>query len=320
MRIEKHLADAYQAQAMEIYSPKELDARIRRLYEEQAQRERKVSMGTKKNRIVIFALVGLIALMITGFTVQYMMKLGDNRISLEYYASEVSYDPAIASVVRGQIQQVKEQLEVGEVAYVYSKEIAELTPNLSDDLPYAEYVSNPNAVEDYEVWKATLSGKKLIYKLPDTGSGHLSFIGGIEGRPFGGLVNQLDVASELQNKVKLSGGELAWEKVESNHEMFPVFTSLYEDEFQEVVSVMMEPVTENMNQVIMSEASHEKVMIHGQEANYTEVNKFLYSDTGHYQSLVWVETLDEMSIVYTIGSTGEQMTKERLIAIGESME
>ena len=46
MRIEKQLADAYQTQPMEINSPKELDARIRRLHEEQTQRGEESVYGT----------------------------------------------------------------------------------------------------------------------------------------------------------------------------------------------------------------------------------------------------------------------------------
>ena len=54
------------------------------------------------------------------------------------------------------------------MAYVYSKEIAKLTPNISDDIPYAEYVSNPYLFEDYVEWTTKLSNQKLIYKLPDS--------------------------------------------------------------------------------------------------------------------------------------------------------
>jgi hypothetical protein len=320
MRIENRLADAYKREAMDINSPKELDDRIMKMYEKQAHKERVVSMRTKKNRMMVFALVGVIALMITGFTVQYVMKLGDDRVSLEYSTVEISYDPALANVVRDQIQQVKEQLEVGEVAYAYSKEIAKLTPNISDDILYAEYVSKPYLFEDLEEWKKMLSDKKVRYKLPDTESENLFFKNGIEERAFGGLINQLDIASELQNDVKLSGGELAWKKIEPNHRVLhPVYTTLYEGDNQEIVSVMMELVLEETKIVSTTNVSQEKVSMNGLEAHYSETDKFIHSDTNHYQSLIWVETLDEMSMVYTIGSPSEDMTKERLISIAESM-
>jgi hypothetical protein len=320
MQIDNQIAEAFKTKAMEITSPEELDARIIRRYEKQAQRERERTMQPKKKRILVMTIVGLIALMIMGFTVQYMVKMGDDRISLEYYASgNRSYDPINGSIVRGQLQQIKEQLKVGESAYVYSHEIAKLTPNLGDFL-YAEYISNPYVVEDYEMWQQKLGEENADYKLPVTVLESLTFVGGEEEFPFGGVINQREIVDQLQDEIKVSGKNLAWSKIERDRTEFPVFTSVYRDENQEEVKVSMEIFTDKVKKVGRSVGTHERVMINGTEADYFFNNRFLYSESNEYQSLVWVETLEDKSIVYSIGSSGKHMTKERLISLGESME
>lgn len=320
MRIENDIAEAFKTKAMEITSPEELDARIAGLYEKQVKREREMTMGSKKKRMILFALAGLIVLMITGFTVQNMIKMGDERISLEYVASaNLNYDPAIGSIVRGQLQHIKDQLEAGESAYVYSNEIGGLRPSLGD-LPFAEYVSNPYIFKDYEEWQAKLNEKNPDYKLPMTAQGSLAFVGGKEEYPFGGMIDQPEIVRQLEEEVKISGKDLAWKKIIRDKEKFPVFTSVYKDMNQEEVTVTMEVFTERVKKAGISEDSHESVTINGEQADYSVSEKFLYSDTNRYQSLIWVDTLEEMSIVYSIGSSGEHMTKDKLISIGESMK
>nr|WP_306220325.1 DUF4367 domain-containing protein [Cohnella sp. WQ 127256] len=103
-------------------------------------------------------------------------------------------------------------------------------------------------------------------------------------------------------------------------EKFPVFTTLYRDGHQDVIKVSMEIIKQKMKFVGVVDGTQEKVTVNGQEALYSASDKFLYSETNEYQSLTWVETLEDKSVVYSVGSSGKQITKEKLVAIAESMK
>ncbi|MCD9020347.1 hypothetical protein [Cohnella silvisoli] len=319
MQIEKQLAEAYKLTALEIKSPLEVDAHIVLMYEKQMKKERGNAMRPTRKKVLQIALIGLLVLVITGFTAQYLNKLGDERFSMEFFGSDQrKYDEATASVVRGQMQQIQSQLKVGESAIVYSHEIEEITPT-SKNIPYAEYVSNPYVYTDFKAWKTKLRQHVQPYKLPAEGINGLTFVGGEEEMPFGGVITQLEVIRELHSEVNDEGKEIAWRKIEPDKEAFPVFTSVYKYDNQDEVKVSMQIISQKIKVVGPGRALQEKVTLNGQEALYTFNKKFLYSDTNQYQSLDWVETLPDISIVYSIGSSAKSMTKEKLISIGESL-
>ncbi len=319
MRIEKEVAEAYKSTALKIVSPVDIDARIKQTYEKKIQKEREKRMIKPRKRVFQVVFIAIFVLLITGFTAQYFIKLGDDRLSMELsITNDRPYDEATASVVRGQIQQVRDQLKVGEKALVYSPEIETIKPPVKD-LFYAEYVSNPYVFRDYGAWQAKLSKQVPGYKLPAQGASGLTFVGGEEEFPFGGAVFESEVVGELHSEVDDQGKELAWKKIHRSNEKFPAFTSIYKDDHQVEIKVSMQIVNQKTRYVGQGPSVAEKVTLNGKEALYTFNDKFLYSDTNQYQSLDWVETQQDFSIVYSIGSSAESMTKEKLISIGENL-
>ncbi len=69
----------------------------------------------------------------------------------------------------------------------------------------------------------------------------------------------------------------------------------------------------------LTQAQQEKIRLSdGREALYSLNDQFLYSDTNRYANLSWIDTQEEASVLYTVGSSSEAVTKEQLLAIAES--
>jgi hypothetical protein len=46
---------------------------------------------------------------------------------------------------------------------------------------------------------------------------------------------------------------------------------------------------------------------------------FIFSETNQYQTIQWLETHDNVTIIYSLGSESIGVTKEQLLAIAASM-
>ncbi|QMV42762.1 hypothetical protein [Cohnella cholangitidis] len=321
MRIEQQLTEAYHAAALDMTSPAELDERIKNTHEKQTGRKRKTTSSKRTLQIVF---IGLLALMIMGFTARYFITLGDDRfrMEIEVNAGQTEYNESLAGQVRAQLEQVKAQLKVGEKALVYSPEIAAITPEPpsgGEGLPYVEYVSNPVVYENYAGWQAKLSERLPEFRLPAEETNGLKFKGGEEELPFGGTIFETDVARELQSEVNDEGKDIAWRKIVRENSAWPAYTTIYNDAERNEIKVSMQIIAQRTKMVGLAQAVNEKVDLNGTEALYTLNNRFLYSDTNQFQMLSWIETLQDVTVVYSVGSSSESVTKERLIAIGEGL-
>jgi hypothetical protein len=319
MRIEEKMNDAYSKAALTLTTPGSLDARVRENYRRELARFRGAPRAPRRKAFLLVA-AGVLALVITGFGVQYFSKIGDERFSVEMTQIDaVSYNAETAEVVREQLQQVKDQLQIGEKALVYSSEIKKMTlPKLSGDYYYAEYVSNPRIDLDISSWESKLADKVPQYKLPETGSNALSFVGGKEEMQFGGVVVENDVAKELHSEVE-SGKQLAWQKIVRESEAFPAYTTVYTDANGAEIYVTMQVMPEKSKMVGMTPGIQEMVALNGQEALFVDNAHFPYSDTQRNANLSWIDTQPDATILYTVGSMSDSVTKEQLISIGESM-
>ncbi len=321
MRIEDRIKVAYREEAGVISVPaladKRARARIERLLKTKQGRSAALS-----RRAVKWALAGSLALLVMGFTAQYFVRIGDDRFSMEMaIVDEVKFDAHTANLVRQQLQTVRNQLAVGEKALVYSSEIESLLPDYrSKDLYYAEYVSNPYLFTDYGQWKERLADLVPQLVLPDERSSGLVFVSGKDELAFGGFVTEMDVAKRLQTEVADKGTALAWEKITRSESLFDSYTSSYKDASGDELSFTVQVNKEGSKFVSLTQARSEKLKLSdGREALYAFNDKFLYSDTNRYVSLSWVDTQAESPVLYTLGSFSLSMTKERLIAVAESM-
>ncbi|XID92395.1 hypothetical protein ACF3MZ_28690 [Paenibacillaceae bacterium WGS1546] len=319
MRIEEKIANAYQSAAAGLQVPGEIDARLKKTFE-QSFRARVGGHGRSPRSMWKVALIGLLATVIVGFTTQYFVKIGDGRFNLELKSVErIPFDAATAETVRAQLSSVKDRLLDGEKALVYSPEIEALQPpEMHKGLIFAEYVSNPFRHTDLVLWEQTLKDGVPGYRLPTSMLNDYSFAWGEEESAFGGFVQETDVAAELQAEVKESQS-LAWRKIFRDNDPFPSYTTVYAGPDRTEIRITMQVFGEYAKMVGLANGTQEKVALNGKEAVYGFSDKFLYSDTNRYKSLSWIDTQSEVSVLYTIGSASDLVTKEQLIAIGETM-
>jgi|GEM_PF-1397416 len=320
MRIEENITVAYREEAAKISVPALADrrtkARIERLLKAKQRRSAALS-----RRAVKWALAGSLALLVMGFTVQYFVRIGDDRFSLEMsFTDQIRFDENTASIVREQLQTVKNQLAVGEKALVYSREIESLFPDYrSKDLYYAEYVSNPYLFTDNGQWKERLADLVPQLALPDMEEGGFVFVSGKDELALGGIVTEMDVAKRLQAEVTEKGTALAWEKITRNETSFPAYTSSYKDAGGNELSFTVQLTAEGSKFVGLTQAQPEKLKLsNGREALYSYNDKVLYSDTNRYVSLSWIDAQTDTPVLYMLGSSSPSITKEQLIDIAES--
>ncbi|MFB9274046.1 hypothetical protein [Cohnella cellulosilytica] len=316
MRIEQNLTAAYRQAAESITVPLPADrstrAKIDRLLEAKPRRSSRL-----RRRSVQWTIAGSLALLIMGFTAQYFVRIGDDRFSLEVSMNEqLRFDARTASLVRDQLQTVRSQLAVGEKALVYSPEIESLLPDhRSKGIFYAEYVSNPYLFTDYEEWKGRLAGLAL----PDDGKNGLDFVSGKDEPAYGGSVFESETARRLQAEVTEQGKAVAWEKIEREKERFPAYTTSYRDAGGHELIFSAQVFEEKAKLVGLTQAQQEKIRLSdGREALYAVNDKYLYTDTNFFTSLSWIDTQEGASVLYTVGSSSDAVTKEQLLSIAES--
>jgi hypothetical protein len=81
----------------------------------------------------------------------------------------------------------------------------------------------------------------------------------------------------------------------------------------------MQVMPEKSKMVGMTPGIQEMVALNGQEALFVDNAHFPYSDTQRNANLSWIDTQPDATILYTVGSMSDSVTKEQLISIGESM-
>ncbi|WP_372632073.1 hypothetical protein [Cohnella sp.] len=320
MRIEENMKVAYREAAAKLAVPTLADrkakAAIDRMLEARPRRS-----SILRRRSTQWAIAGSLALLIMGFTTQYFVKIGDDRFSLEMTVNDqIRFDERTADIVRDQLQTVRSQLAVGEKALVYSQEIESLLPDYrSKGLFYAEYASNPYLFKDYGEWKERLARLVPELALPDAEKNRLVFVDGKDEAAYGGSVFEAETVKRLQAEVTEQGKALAWEKIEREEERLPAYTTSYRDAGGHELAFSVQLSGEKIKLVGLTQAQQEKIRLSdGREALYSLNDKFLYADSNRYASLSWIDTQEEASVLYTVGSSSDAVTKEQLIAVAES--
>ncbi|MFX3635828.1 MAG: hypothetical protein ACE3L7_28040 [Candidatus Pristimantibacillus sp.] len=329
MSIENKLTEAYKQKTTAMIRPKELDARIIQQYDEHIRsRERgAVTMRTKKPFIMklVFATV-VAAVIITGFSSSIWFKASDERVTIEQHSQEVEpIDAVLQEKLRGQMEQIKSELQVGESAILYSSELEQLD-SIYKERPILP-VTNPVIQTNYEQWRSLLEERVPQLKLPDLLAAGLTFNSGKEEGIMGkGIsIENFSLIEELQAESKANGKSMVWRKVEDiDHGHFQAFTTLYTNDNQDQIYIMMELFNDKtFIRGSMKNASFEEVSLdNGMTGHYLEATpqQDLIYGLDHARSLMWLDTQEDMTIVYTIGSGETNVSKEELITVANSLE
>ncbi|WP_338554126.1 hypothetical protein [Paenibacillus sp. KS-LC4] len=326
MPIEKRITEALEARAMEAKRSPELDNRIGAWFAEQASMNKGgARMKKGRSKAAILAMVALIAIVVTGFSAKYFFSIGDDRILLNYATmDQARYEPELAAEARSQVEEVRRQLAVGESALVYSKALNELLPN-AVNLQLPTGVSNPFLYTDLKEWQLELQQQVPGYRTFDAEALGLAFINGKSERAFGEVItpDQDEAVSQLREELKETDRAYVWKKLVDTgaNKRFPAYTSTYQNAQGQIFTIMMEVMKEKvvMKSLIQGK-DMEEVNLNGKQALYGESHSIWFSPTDENRSLIFVDTQQDSSIIYTISSFAVDVTKEQLIAIGEQMK
>jgi len=321
MSIEQELTKAYKQSATELKRPVELDARIEQLFQKQRFRKQSKLHAVKKSWTLRIIVAGLL-LTSMGFSTPYIFHFKDEIIDYMLHNGQLgTYDAMLAQQMRETLEQVKQTLPTNGKGIFYSKKLKSLLPK-TKPIPFT-IVTNPYIWKVEKDWEMQLTEASVELDLPDSLSETLTFIGGQKEQPFGGWLSSADMGSlnELKKRVKSEKLEetwFPWPHSSKTNEEQPIFTTTYESESTDIIHITMEVFTEKSNLQMQSNITdQEQILIGEQPATYAHVEPFLFSDTNQYQSVFWLDSLADETILYTIGSPNVDMTKSELSSIAE---
>ncbi|WP_339209405.1 hypothetical protein MHH56_16420 [Paenibacillus sp. FSL K6-3182] len=321
MSIEQELTQAYKQSATRIKRPEELDARIEQLYRTQSFQKQTKLHAVKKSWTLRIIVAGLL-LTSMGFSTPYIFHFKDEIIDYMLHNGQLgTYDTMLAQQMRKSLEEVKQTLPTEGKAIFYSQKLKSLLPK-TGSIPIV-IVSNPFVWKEEKDWEMQLTEANPDLQLPDSLTETLTFIGGQKEQPFGGSLSAADMEPlhELEKRVKKEKPKETWlplprPVVESvDH---PVYTTTYENESADIIHITMEVFTDKSNVQLRSNLkAQEQIVIGQQSATYALAQPFLYSDSDQYQSVFWMDSLADETILYTIGSPDLDMTKSELTSIAE---
>ncbi|WP_156926677.1 hypothetical protein [Cohnella panacarvi] len=217
---------------------------------------------------------------------------------------------------------VQSQLGNGESAVVYLPEIIRIFPEVKG--MELLLVSNPEAATNYEEWDKTLTGRDgNVRRLPNGALG-LDFVRGQKESYFGGAISPeaLKLLPEMKSESEAHGSTDVWRRVDEFTDMsFPTLTSIYRNPSGDEIFIS----TQWFNQKgglrsVMGATELEKIEVDGIEVQYRLEEPFIFTETNRLQSLQWIETFDDRSLLYTVGTPSLTMTKEALIAVMKGLQ
>ncbi|MBD2869924.1 hypothetical protein [Paenibacillus arenilitoris] len=318
MSIERELGEAYRRSASKLKRPHYLDQKIERQYREGVYLNRK--LAGKARWPLRIALVSVF-LLIMGFSLPYADPIKDAIVHFMHHNARGStYDVKTAQTTRESLARIKSQLNTGERALYYSSELERLLPKTTF-IPFV-IVSNPQVWKEKADWDKQLRCAGIRRELPLTIGGAFAFREGMNGPPFGGVLTEAE--SDLLEGLKLLALQRnepeAWAKLQPARDGGNIYTSVYESKTKGVVYVEMELFEEKTDMTLYSDIKvHERLAIEGVSAGFIRSERYLLHPSNQYKSLIWLESGERGSVLFTIGSGDERATKADLIGIARSL-
>jgi len=222
--------------------------------------------------------------------------------------------------IRAQLNEVKERLEPGEQAVVYLEAMKFVEP-LGIDPILA--VAKPAPVTVLEDWQAVLTDAGVDVPLPDgLLNGEYRYAEGFEGYPFGGVLGQsaMGLADELAAESEATDQAAVWREIEVDDVPITGYTTTYRNG-EHAIYYSVEPVAEKirLESMMNGSAAFEQVQVAGSEAAYTKNASFLYSDSGLYQEIAWLEEREGQTLIHRIGTDSGDVRKEQLLEAAGSL-
>ncbi|MBD3920593.1 hypothetical protein H8B09_17650 [Paenibacillus sp. PR3] len=340
MSIPEQLKQAYEQQAESINPQLEPDSKLLSRFARHAAKQGRRRASTivqlrthawTTRPLFMKIAIGLTVLaLVSGFADYIWVRISDDRVNIQYSEGiNRALDASMLSEFRSELQQVQNQLDVGEAALVYSSSMGKLIPGMAS-MPFI-IVSNPHVIADIAAWRNVLKQEVGDYKLPSEQlpDNRLTFIGGKREGVSGPDMTSTDMTllEELKTDAKKapagsSANRFAWRVRPTQEEGGPLirsYTAMYTDAQHHPIDVSLQLAKEQVHMRLIASGAEQSVEVNGSKGVYLRTEPFIFSETNQYQTIQWLETHDDVTIIYSVGSASAEVSKEQLLAIAASM-
>lgn len=234
--------------------------------------------------------------------------------------SRLKLSPEVIAGVREQLEEVRQQLPVGETAYVYLPELQELLPGegmLS--------ISNPELESNYASWKQNLQQLGgAVLEVPEQLPGGFEFNTGMNAYAFyEGSISDFELIQSIKEEAEQSGDGLVWCLIGAGQDpLFPNYTTTYVDASGKHIYITASPFSQEaigIKTIIPESSNYENVTVNGETAHYIVNDQSIMSPTQLAKSVSWTHEEDGKTVMYAVITDSAQVSKEQLVAAAESL-
>ncbi|MGG4442843.1 hypothetical protein [Brevibacillus fortis] len=327
MFIEKKLRDEYEWAAGKLPISPSLDSKIERAAKKEWAGKGRLHHGLRFRPKLVH--VAAAFALLTGFgyaTHSLLYKVDEGSVRMEVQAhKDFTLTQITPKEIRLEMANVENKLATGETALVYFAALEKEKHPLFQQNPIIG-IKKPDVVKDWKAWTAVLSEEaSLSHALPRQLPDSFSFLEGKQGTPYGVLLGQegQQWLHELQEESKETGKNVVWKVVPQATSPIEAYTSLYENEQKERIFVTIERFTNDQLDVQLSTpetTKYDAVTVHGKKAHYTKNDQFLFSKSGQYQELSWMDHDAEQTIMYRVATDSPTVSKEMLLQAAKASQ
>lgn len=342
MSIENKLKYHLLNEASQLEAPHHLDSVILRNYRRQVIEDRsnvrKMNVKSLYKKVIIIAAM-VVVLSGFGFAAQHFVSTSNGNLTLNLFTTDEFTRPSEELVKSyAAMQEVKAQLNEGEYAVLYRK-------NLSTENPFV-MTYKPIEESNWGNWEQLLNDAKLKSS-EDLLDGKFNFVSGIDVDPFTSTYSYRGLEGQGIDELEAQYDEneedkLIWKKVTIDplDKMFNSYATQYINADGQSVYVVASSLIpwhvaiEHMNEVsggtlvgdtsfeikqyINTDESLMTKQIGGQEVNYISYNNVV-SSTGKLKSVVWLESVENQAIIYSVVTDHTQIKESTLFDIAEQL-
>jgi hypothetical protein len=330
MSIENRLAHELKRQGESIHCPVIVRIQVEQLFDQRFSNKRSYdtrSSVKSRRRYSQALLVTLSILLFSGIayasTLLYQMNAGNFSFSVSSNA-QMNINSQEAQLIQEQMNQVRQQLAVGESALIYM-------PLLSQHkLPPLIKVTQPQAYTDLAEWRNQLDRGLSSSKLPDKLPEGFAFAEGRMELPVGGI-SPNELHDNLETLKKKANGSIAWHKITSSGSEpqalaeWKIPNLVYRNAKGEHIEIYYQLIpnsekekaihveTQQMDQV-------DKMNLNGIDAYYSENKHSFLSPTCQSKALTWMGQENGRIVMYSVVSESVDVTKQDLVYMAEHMQ
>ncbi|BAH42191.1 hypothetical protein BBR47_12140 [Brevibacillus brevis NBRC 100599] len=327
MFIEKKLRNEYELAAGKVHIDPALDSKIERLAKKEFAGKPRLHKGMRFRPKLVH--VAAAFALTTGFgyaTHSLLYKIDEGSVQMEVQArKDFTLTQITPKEIRLELASVENKLATGETALVYFAALEKEKHPLFQQNPMIG-IEKPDVVKDWKAWTAVLSEEaSLSHALPHQLPDSFSFLEGKQGTPYGVMMGQegQQWLHELQEESKETGKNVVWKVVPQATSPIQAYTSLYENEQKERIFVTVEKFPKEQLDVQLSTpetTKYDAVTVSGKKAHYTKNDQFLFSESGQYQELSWLDQDGEQPIMYRIATDSPTVSKEMLVQAAKASQ